>query len=72
MRPDVVDGLAFAVNRYDDRGLRTHARYHYAIRTVRKDGSKGPFHAFSARTRDVPEGVLTKWGEADKPRSIVN
>ena len=65
VRPDVVDALPFAVNRYDDRGLKTRTRYHYAIRTVRKNGEKGPFHTFSAQTRDIPEGTLTVHGEAD-------
>ena len=66
VKPDVIKGLAFAVNRFDDRGLKTHTRYHYAIRTVHKDGTKGPFHTCSVLTRDVPEGVLTTHGEADR------
>ena len=70
VRPHVLAGLAFAVNRYDDRGLKTHTRYHYAIRTVRKSGEKGPFHTFSAMTRDNPKGVLGKYGEG--PRHIWN
>ena len=66
MKPDVIKGLAFAVNRFDDRGLKTHTRYHYAIRTVHTDGTKGEFHTCSALTRDVPQGVLTTHGEADR------
>ena len=60
VKPDVVKGLAFAVNRYDDCGLKTHTRYHYAIRTVRRNGEKGWFYAFSGLTRDRPEGVITR------------
>ena len=66
VKPDVIKGLAFAVNRFDDRGLKTHTRYHYAIRTVHTDGTKGAFHTCSALTRDVPQGVLTTHGEADR------
>ncbi len=66
VKPDVIKGLAFAVNRFDDRGLKTHTRYHYAIRAVHTDGTKGAFHTCSALTRDVPEGVLTTHGEADR------
>ena len=60
VKPDVVKGLAFAVNRYDDCGLKTHTRYYYAIRTVHKNGEKGEFHAFSGLTRDRPKGVITR------------
>ena len=58
--PEVHKGLAFAVNRVDERNLKTHTRYHYAIRSIHKDGSKGPFYTFSGLTRDTPEGVITK------------
>ena len=60
VKPDVVKGLAFAVNRYDDRGLKTHTRYYYAIRTIHKNGEKGEFLSFSGLTRDRPKGVITR------------
>ena len=58
--PERHKNLAFAVNRVDERNLKTHTRYYYAIRSVHKDGSKGPFYTFSGLTRDTPEGVITK------------
>ena len=60
VRPEAHKGLAYAVNRVDDRGLKTHTRYYYAIRSVHQNGVKGTFYTFSGLTRDVPEGVITK------------
>ncbi len=50
--PEVHDGLAYRVNRYEDLGLKKHTRYTYTIRPVYKDGRKGPYSApFTGLTR---------------------
>ena len=58
VRTEAPDGIPYRNTRYEDRGLKTHARYFYKVRPVFAGGRCGEFtDVFSGLTRSGVDNV---------------